>query len=47
MKICRQAYAKYVEDFVERLDPHGRHYYWLTGEFVNFDKGKDTGCVGA
>ena len=23
-------------------DPHGRHYYWLTGEFVNFDKGKDT-----
>jgi 5'-nucleotidase len=42
MKICRQAYAKYVEDFVERQDPHGRHYYWLTGDFVNFDKGKDT-----
>jgi 5'-nucleotidase len=42
MKICRQAYAKYVEDFVERQDPHGRHYYWLTGEFMNFDKGKDT-----
>ncbi len=41
-KICRQAYAKYVEDFIERDDPHGRHYYWLTGEFVNFDKGKDT-----
>ncbi len=42
MKICRQAYAKYVEDFVERQDPHGRLYYWLTGDFVNFDKGKDT-----
>ncbi len=42
MKICRQAYAKYVEDFDERKDPHGKHYYWLTGEFVNFDKGKDT-----
>jgi len=41
-KICKQAYAKYVEDFVERKDPHGRHYYWLTGEFVNFDKAKDT-----
>jgi 5'-nucleotidase len=40
--ICRQAYAKYVEDFIERQDPHGKHYYWLTGEFVNFDKGKDT-----
>lgn len=42
LKICRQAYAKYEEDFIERVDPHGRKYYWLTGEFVNFDKGKDT-----
>ncbi|MCX8019842.1 MAG: 5'/3'-nucleotidase SurE [Chitinophagaceae bacterium] len=42
IKICRQAYAKYEEDFIERADPHGRNYYWLTGEFVNFDKGKDT-----
>lgn len=41
-KLCRQAYAKYVEDFMERQDPHGKMYYWLTGEFVNFDKGKDT-----
>lgn len=41
-KVCRQAYAKYEEDFDERSDPHGRKYYWLTGEFVNFDKGKDT-----
>lgn len=40
--ISRQAYAKYEEDFIERQDPHGRKYYWLTGEFVNFDKGKDT-----
>ena len=42
LKICRQAYAKYEEDFIERQDPNGRLYYWLTGEFVNFDKGKDT-----
>jgi len=41
-KICKQAYAKYEEDFIERDDPHGLHYYWLTGEFVNFDKSKDT-----
>ena len=39
---CRQAYAKYDEDFNERVDPTGRKYYWLTGQFVNFDKGKDT-----
>lgn len=42
MKICRQAYAKYEEDFLERNDPTGKKYYWLTGKFVNFDKGKDT-----
>jgi len=42
IKICRQAYAKYEEDFIEREDPHGRKYYWLTGEFVNFDEGTDT-----
>lgn len=42
VKICRQAYAKYEEDFKQRKDPHGKKYYWLTGAFVNFDKGKDT-----
>jgi 5'-nucleotidase len=42
VKVCKQAYAKYEENYVERKDPHGKHYYWLTGEFVNFDKGKDT-----
>ena len=42
VKICRQAYAKYQEDFEERKDPHGKKYYWLTGEFINFDKGRDT-----
>ncbi len=42
VKICRQAYAKYDEKFLERKDPHGRNYFWLTGEFMNFDKAKDT-----
>jgi len=42
IRICKQAYAKYEEDFIERTDPTGKKYYWLTGEFVNFDKGKDT-----
>jgi len=42
VKLCRQAYAKYEEDFLERDDPHGRKYFWLTGEFVNFDRGRDT-----
>jgi 5'-nucleotidase len=41
-KVCRQAYAKYEEEFDARKDPSGRTYYWLTGAFKNFDKGKDT-----
>ncbi|MFT3936289.1 MAG: 5'/3'-nucleotidase SurE [Chitinophagaceae bacterium] len=42
IKICRQAYAKYDEDFIERNDPHNHKYFWLTGQFKNMDKGKDT-----
>lgn len=42
LKVCRQAYAKYNEDFIERQDPHGKNYYWLTGEFNNKDEGTDT-----
>lgn len=41
-KICKQANAKYKETFLERTDPHGRKYYWLTGEFINYDKSEDT-----
>lgn len=36
-KIVRQAKANWVERFEERKDPYGREYYWLTGEFVNFE----------
>ena len=42
LKVCRQAHAKYQEKFLERIDPHGKKYYWLTGEFKNLDKSKDT-----
>lgn len=41
IKICKQAYARYDEEFIERNDPTGKKYFWLTGEFVNFDKGRD------
>ena len=42
IKVCRQAHAKWQEEFDERLDPRNRKYYWMTGSFVNFDKGEDT-----
>lgn len=41
-KVCRQANAHWEEKFDKRTNPLGRDYYWLTGEFVNVDTGKDT-----
>ncbi len=42
IRICRQAVAKWQEEFDERVDPHKRKYYWLTGEFTLNDPGEDT-----
>jgi 5'-nucleotidase len=42
IKICRQADARWAENFEHRKDPRGRAYYWMTGKFENRDKGEDT-----
>jgi len=42
IKICRQARANWVEEFDKRINPQGKEYYWLTGNFVNMDHGEDT-----
>ena len=42
VRICRQADARWVENFVEGRDPSGQPYYWLTGEFVNGDTAEET-----
>lgn len=42
IKVCRQAIANWEEEFEERKDPFGGKYYWMTGKFVNYDKGTDT-----
>lgn len=41
VKVCRQANAKWQEEFDQRFDPNGRRYFWMAGNFVNFDKGED------
>lgn len=41
IRICRQSNAQWVEEFDERYDPNGRRYFWMSGSFVNFDKGED------
>lgn len=41
-KVCRQATAFWDDSFDERKDPLGKKYYWLAGEFKNYDEGTDT-----
>lgn len=42
IKVCRQANARWIEEYQEAEDPRGRKYYWLTGSFRNDDSGEDT-----
>ncbi|MBK7408045.1 MAG: 5'/3'-nucleotidase SurE [Saprospirales bacterium] len=42
VRVCRQADARWKENFVEATDPRGQKYYWLTGEFINEDLEDDT-----
>ncbi|MCZ4407602.1 5'/3'-nucleotidase SurE [Cryomorphaceae bacterium 1068] len=42
IRVCRQAKASWEDDFEPRKDPSGKIYYWITGKFVNPDKGDDT-----
>ena len=41
VKVCKQAHAKWEESFDERINPHGKKYYWLTGYFNNMDESED------
>ena len=42
IKVCKQAHAFWEDRFDRRLDMFGKPYYWLTGEFVNQDRGEET-----
>lgn len=42
IRVCRQAEARWMEEFVEGRDPQNQPYYWLTGKFVNLDPKDDT-----
>ena len=34
VKITRQSNAKFKDNFIKRIDPRGRDYYWMDGEFI-------------
>src|SRR5690606_14939104 len=42
VEITRQARARWEEEFHERRDPMDRPYYWLGGQFIDLDEGRDT-----
>ncbi len=42
VKICRQANARWVEQYEERKDPRSRDYYWLTGYFEKLEESEET-----
>ncbi|MDI9319954.1 MAG: 5'/3'-nucleotidase SurE [Phycisphaerales bacterium] len=42
IQFCRQANAKWGESFEHRIDPHGKDYYWMVGNFICKDEGTDT-----
>jgi 5'-nucleotidase len=42
IKITRQAIGRWIEEFDQRMDPHGQRYFWLTGKFQSMDEGEDT-----
>jgi len=35
IKVCRQNKGFWREEFDQRIDPAGKHYFWLTGVFNN------------
>lgn len=42
IRICHQAKGYWEDNFDARMDPFGKPYYWLTGEFKLMDEGLDT-----
>ena len=38
IRICRQGKGRWTKEFERRIDPHGKPYYWMSGEFINTDQ---------
>lgn len=43
LKVARQCEGRWTQEFAKRIDPAGRAYYWLTGQYENHEpKAEDT-----
>ena len=40
LKWCKQGDSRYTDEYIERLDPMKRPYYWVTGRMEILDKGE-------
>jgi len=40
-RIARQGYSEWKDAYDTRMDPQGRPYYWLSGEFVTIQEHAD------
>lgn len=42
VRVARQALGFWKEAFEERIDPYGKPYYWMRGDYHNPDEAEDT-----
>jgi 5'-nucleotidase len=42
VRVARQALGFWKESFEERIDPYGKPYYWMRGDYHNPDGAEDT-----
>ncbi len=42
IKVCKQADAKWSESFEHRVDPYGKDYFWMVGNFSPKDLSEDS-----
>ena len=44
-RFTRQGKRHYSEKIVERVDPRGKKYYWIGGDYLGFAQDEGTDCV--
>lgn len=42
MRICTPCRGKWMDEYKKYIDPHGKPFYWLTGEFINEEPDNET-----
>lgn len=38
VKVCRQTGGEWTNEWAKRTHPHGGHYFWLTGQFGEYEQ---------